>query len=525
MLGDTTTAVQAVATSLDEALTALAPTVDLLGALDPDTLVAADGTIDVAALESAVEPLESARVGVAAAAQTLTTAPSRAAGDRVLGRVDEAGAELARQLGDLDGTLAGAIEAAQLVPPLLGADGPKRYFVAMLNPNEARGTGGLMGTYLIISADSGRITVEEVGSNGDLPNVPYTPPELGAQFIKRYEPGPRLVPNLNISPHHPAAGLLWQKSWEEKTGEVLDGAISADVVALGDLLTATGQQVTLPDGGSLTGAELTDFALTGIYEKFPLSSDVPARKAYQEAVTRDAFDLVTGSTEPRRPGRGARPGPHRAPHPDLVGRPGAAGAGARRGDRRHARGARRPPRGRHRDQRLRVQARRVPRAVADLRGGQVPDAAARTGRLRPDRRASPTRSPRAPASPTTWSAWPSADPTGRSTRPWRSSTCRWAPRCSRCRSTGSPRATRPSGSRTGSRWSSPWTCRRARSARSESSSASRRTTGRLGSRQPLVSEQETTIIDRTAREPSRRRGRRDGLDREAATRSGRRPRG
>ncbi len=309
VLGDTTTAVQAVATSLDEALTALAPTVDLLGALDPDTLVAADGTIDVAALESAVEPLESARVGVAAAAQTLTTAPSRAAGDRVLGRVDEAGAELAGQLGDLDGTLAGAIEAAQLVPPLLGADGPKRYFVALLNPNEARGTGGLMGNYLIISADSGRITVEEVGSNGDLPNVPYTPPELGAQFIKRYESGPRLVPNLNISPHHPAAGLLWQKSWQEKTGEVLDGAISADVVALGDLLTATGEQVTLPDGGSLSGAELTDFALTGIYEKFPAvdrrprSQGVPGSR--DERRLRPRHRLLRA----RRPGRrrSARP--------------------------------------------------------------------------------------------------------------------------------------------------------------------------------------------------------------------------
>ena len=113
--------------------------------------------------------------------------------------------------------------------------------MAILNPNEARGTGGFLGTYLILRADAGKLTVEEVGSNSALPTVPFTPPELGAQFIKRYEPGPRLVPNLNISPHYPAAGLLWLKSWEVKTGEKLDGAISADVVALGDLVTATGE--------------------------------------------------------------------------------------------------------------------------------------------------------------------------------------------------------------------------------------------------------------------------------------------
>ncbi len=296
VLGATPAAVQAVATSLDEALSAMAPAVGLLGDFDPGSSVASDSLIDMAVLKSATEPLESARLGIAAASETLNTAPSRADGDRVLGQVDDAATELARQLDELDGTLDGAIEAAQIAGPLLGADGPKRYFVAILNPNEARGTGGFLGTYLIIGADAGKITVEQIGSNSDLPTVPSTPAELGAQFISRYEPGPRLVPNLNISPHYPAAGLLWQKSWEVKTGEVLDGAISADVVALGDLLTATDQQVTLPDGGSMTGAELTDFAIQGIYEKFPGGEDVPARKVYQEAVTRDAFDLVTSST-------------------------------------------------------------------------------------------------------------------------------------------------------------------------------------------------------------------------------------
>lgn len=297
VLGATPEAVQAVATSLDEALSALAPAVGLLGGLDPDRLVAPDGTVDLVALADSSQPLESARVGVAAAAQTLAAAPSRADGDLVVGRVDDAATELAGQLAELDNTLETAVEAAELVPPLLGADGPKRYFVAILNPNEARGTGGFMGTYLILRADAGKISVEQVGSNSGLPTVPATPAELGEEFVYRYESGPRLVPNLNISPHHPNAGLLWLKSWETKTGEVLDGAVSADVVALGDVLTATGQEVALPDGGSLTGAELTDFAITGIYEKFPTGAESPVRKAYQEAVTSQAFDLVLGSTD------------------------------------------------------------------------------------------------------------------------------------------------------------------------------------------------------------------------------------
>ncbi len=299
VLGDTPEAVQAVATSLDQALSSLAPAVGVLGDLDPETLVTDGSTINVAALQNAVEPLEAAQAGVAQATQTLGSAPSKADGARVPGSIDDAATQLADQLTQLDDTLANATQVATLVPPLLGVDGPKRYLVPILNPNEARGTGGFLGTYAIISADQGRITVEKIGSNPDLPNVPETPPELGAQYIKRYGSGERLTPNFNISPHNPAAGLLWVKSWEEKTGEVLDGTISADVVALGDLVTATGEEVTLPDGTSLTGEELTYFAIQGIYEQFPDAADRPARKAFQEAVTKEAFDVVTTSTQGR----------------------------------------------------------------------------------------------------------------------------------------------------------------------------------------------------------------------------------
>ena len=389
-LGDSATAVRAVATSLDQALTALGPAVSVLGGLDPDTLVAPDGSIDVAALETAADPLDNAKAGVTAAAQTLAEAPSRANGDPVIGRVDEAASQLASQLDQLDDTLDTAIEVTNLVPPLLGADGPKRYFVAILNPNEARGTGGFMGTYAIVEADRGKLTFEKVGSNSDLPNVPYTPPVLGADFIKRYSDGVRLVPNLNISPHFPDAGLLWLKSWQVKTGEKLDGAFSADIFALGDLVTATGETVTMPDGTSLTGAQLTEFALKGIYEKFPTGADVPARKAYQEAATRGALDVVTEAT-------------NRAALVSALGEalsqrriqlwsadPAIAAADSSSRHRRHPRGAGRPQRRLRGHRLVCIEAGRLPRAVSDLRGRALPRTPARPGRVqgegRPDQR-------------------------------------------------------------------------------------------------------------------------------------------
>ena len=179
VLGATPAAVQAVTSALDQALTALGPATDALGSLDPDTLVAEDGSIDLAALEAALPALQTAQDGITGARATLDAAPSTAAGDLVLGRVDTAATELSTQLAELTDTLDGAITAGTIAVPLLGADGPKRYFVAILNPNEARGTGGFLGQYVILRADAGRITVEKVGSNTDLPNLPAPPDTAG----------------------------------------------------------------------------------------------------------------------------------------------------------------------------------------------------------------------------------------------------------------------------------------------------------------------------------------------------------
>ena len=292
--------------------------------------------------------------------------------------MEQARAELADELASLDGTLDTVISAAEIAPPLLGVDEPKRYFVAILNPNESRGVGGFLGTWAIMTADSGRLTIDEVGSNNDLPELTTLPIDLGDDFQAHYGDGAGNIANFNISPHFPNAARLWLASWEEKTGERLDGALSADVVALGQLVTASGGSVRLPDGGSLTGAELTEFALAGIYEKFPDETQSTERKEYQEAVASEAAKAVTagGAREPRgdghRPGHGdlraagaglgRGQGPPGPDHQDPLGRVAGSAGWATRGVRGH--------------QLLDVEAGHLPRALRALRRG----AGARTSR-------------------------------------------------------------------------------------------------------------------------------------------------
>ncbi len=298
-LGSTPRSIRAIATALDQALSTLAPASEHLAALDPSSLLQPGGTIDLAALSDAVAPLTAARGGMARASQTLADASPTTSAALVPDAVAQASAQLADQLAAAESTLDNAVTACTVIPRLLGANDPKRYFVAILNPNEARGIGGFLGTFAILRADAGRISVERVGSNSDLTSFAELPIDLGKQYRARYGDHPALVANMNISPHYPDAAKLWLASWEATTGEQLDGAFSVDVVALGRMVSATGSSVPLPDGGAMTGAQLTSFAISGIYERFPQAADSAARKAYQEAVTAAGFDVVTRSSAGR----------------------------------------------------------------------------------------------------------------------------------------------------------------------------------------------------------------------------------
>ena len=293
-LGDTPQTAQAVATSLDQTLTALQPLTEQLDVLDPTSLIS-EGTVDVSAIQSALPAMKEAAPGVDEAVATVADAP---VDGLVLPQVRTAAQDYTEELLGVQSTLSTGVTFGEIAGPLLGADGPKRYFVGILNPNEARGTGGFMGSWAIVSAKDGKVTVDQVGSNTQIPGLTALPAGLGDGFVERYRDDPTLVGNMNLSPNFPDTAKIWLAAWRQKTGERLDGAIAADVVALGDLVEASGAQVPLPNGTSLTGDQLADFAIKGIYVQFPTAAQVAERKAYQDAIVRTAVEVTTQAPNP-----------------------------------------------------------------------------------------------------------------------------------------------------------------------------------------------------------------------------------
>lgn len=274
----------------DVARRALPPLVASASTLDPQRIRRPDGSVDLAPMARTATPLGTALTALHREAATVSALP----GAGTMAAVSTARTQLLHQLTDLTGTVDNAHRAAEVGPAMLGAAGPRRYLVVLQNPAEARGTGGLAGSYAVLLADRGRLHLEQSGDDGELVDSPTPVVDLGPEYRARWGDfhSDRAYKTANFTAHFPWAAAVWQKLYERQSGEKVDGVLAVDPVALGHLLKVTGQ-VTLSDGFELNGGNVATWALSDEYRMYP-SNDV--RKARLTELTRLAFDKIAHGT-------------------------------------------------------------------------------------------------------------------------------------------------------------------------------------------------------------------------------------
>src|SRR6266702_4650935 len=126
----------------------------LSAGITPGKVRTAGNRIDITRLSRAAPALHLAAAQTQDATATVTKLPRHT----WLPAVDDARRSLATELIKLRDSLTSADQAAQVLPPMLGAGSPQRYFVGLQNEAEARGTGGLPGAFAIIVADHGMLS-------------------------------------------------------------------------------------------------------------------------------------------------------------------------------------------------------------------------------------------------------------------------------------------------------------------------------------------------------------------------------
>ncbi|MCD2170219.1 DUF4012 domain-containing protein [Microbacterium sp. JC 701] len=289
--GPQLTAFRQITTAADTLIAgAVTPLVDAMQTASLDSLKPDNGRIEATALAPLAEP-------AAQAAQ----ASSQAANEiHEIDRTPLVGI-LARGVEDLDSvfsrTAAGidAIsKAAQLLPAMLGNDGPQEYLILVQNNAEWRSLGGIAGTTILLRTDQGAISLEATESGTALSRAIKAPLfDLPGDIQALYGTKPaRYFQNLTQIPDFTIDGPLAQQMYEIVTGVRVNGVIAIDPVVLSYLLQATGS-VRLEDGSKLSSDNAVDLLLNGVYKKYPEPSD---QDAFFAASTGAVFQAFLGGT-------------------------------------------------------------------------------------------------------------------------------------------------------------------------------------------------------------------------------------
>jgi hypothetical protein len=278
------------------AMHALTPAMNAGIQLDPDKVILGHGHLDLSRISAAEAPLNQASQVVTTVAHTLSTGHA----NTWLGTVDSNRTTVVDSVTKLQHTLSQGVLAARLLPPMLGENGPRHYFVGFENTAESRGLGGLPGSYGILSADHGRVHFTRFGADIDLGGATSSVSfgrDWRARYIDTYEVNTNFV-NTTASPHFPYAADLWLSMWQQKFGQHLDGAIATDPTALGYLLGATGP-VTLADGQPLNSSNAVQVLENGVYAKFPqlTPAAILARKNYLVDAAKTIASHVTDQAD------------------------------------------------------------------------------------------------------------------------------------------------------------------------------------------------------------------------------------
>lgn len=292
-IGDDVDAVRTVAHVADGlASDALPGVLDSAEVLDPGKLRPVDGRVDLQPLEDvAPKVVRSARVVVGLEAETARLDP-----DGMLPQVAGPVTELQDRIGQAADLADRASRAVRLMPPMLGADGPRTYVLMFQNSAEARSTGGIPGAFAVIRADDGRVELAGQSDAGRLGRFAEPVVRLTDDELRLFGTGlARFPQDVNLTPDFPRTATIVRAMWKKRYGEELDGVVSTDPVALAQLLGGTGP-VQVGDR-SVDAGNAVDLLLRDTYAEV---QEAGQQNQFFDLVARGVFQaVVAGQGEAR----------------------------------------------------------------------------------------------------------------------------------------------------------------------------------------------------------------------------------
>lgn len=188
-------------------------------------------------------------------------------------------------------------DLAPLLPDALGANGPRRYLVAIANQAEMRASAGAPLSLVMVEFDNGKISIPIKGTTSTDLFPPVNRPVTwwGPSGNPFFAENPRLAPFVRSNTH---PNLLYSAremagAWQGGDYPEVDGVMVIDLTAIAKVLDATGP-ITSPVYGEVTGEKLGEILLIEAYQEFG-QEDAAARQAANQQLLDDLLSkLLSG---------------------------------------------------------------------------------------------------------------------------------------------------------------------------------------------------------------------------------------
>lgn len=241
----------------------------LAEAVDQDALRISGGRVPLEQLQDAQPKAARAAAAIGSARGKLGRQRSPWLLPQLTSRLDRVEGQLATAGDQADRAAAVLAE----IPPLLGSEGPRRYFVAVQTPSELRGSGGFMGSFVEIAVDDGRLTLARSGRTSELNadrSTRVRTLDAPDDFQRRYAQFAIATTwqSVTISPHFPSDAQVIRSLYPQSGGRPVDAVFAIDPFAIQAILQVVGP-VRVPGSDTpLTGENAAKVLLFDQYRTF-----------------------------------------------------------------------------------------------------------------------------------------------------------------------------------------------------------------------------------------------------------------
>ena len=191
---------------------------------------------------------------------------------------------------------------APVLPNALGAEGPKRYLVAIGNQAEMRASGGAPLSLIMIEFNDGRISIPIKGQTSTQlfppinAKVKWYGPALNPFFAQNPRNNPFVVTNThpNFLYSGQEMAQAWSGQWDSPSYPDVDGVISIDLTAIAAVLEATGP-VQSDVYGEVTADQIGEILLVDAYADFGVEQWQLRQDANQKLLDELLTRVLSGS--------------------------------------------------------------------------------------------------------------------------------------------------------------------------------------------------------------------------------------